>query len=98
VDATIVKNVIEIVAIFMWPLGFGALIWQRVKTGKSIGARTIQITTIVLLFPALLILGLERVLQPETVGTLLGAIAGFVLSRVGDFMPGGSKTASDRPG
>jgi len=51
--------------------------------------------TVVLLFPVVLILGLEKVLDSATIGTMLGGVAGFILSRVGEYVPAGAKQDDD---
>lgn len=83
-----VKTVVELVAIAMWPLGVGAIFWQRWVSGKNgLGARVIQLTAVIMLFPAILILGLEGILDAATIGTLIGGLVGYVLSGVGDYQP-----------
>lgn len=52
---------------------------------KGIGARTIQFVSISFLIPAIIILAMEKVLSGETVGTLLGGIAGYVLSGISNY-------------
>jgi hypothetical protein len=81
-----VKDCIELTAVAMWPLGFGAIIFERLMSGKyGLGARIIQLCAVVMLFPAILILGLERILDAATIGTLIGGLVGYVLSGVGDY-------------
>lgn len=52
----------------------------RYRQGNGIGERIIQFTCITFLIPAILILGLEKIMQGDTIGTLLGAIGGYILS------------------
>jgi hypothetical protein len=85
-----VKYIIEIIAISLWPLGFGAIIYTRFqKKGdddwRGIGVRVIQLTAVVLLFPLILILGLEKVLDSSVMGTLIGGLVGYLLSGIGDY-------------
>lgn len=81
------RTFIEGVAILMMPLGLAAIMFHRFQTQKAIGARTIQLTVVVMLIPAIVVLGLERILEPATIGTLVGALTGYVLSGVGDYRP-----------
>ncbi len=90
-----IKDWIELIAVLTGPLGLILLMAQRLITKKSIGARTVQFATVVLLFPIILVLGLEKILDSATIGTMLGGVAGFVLSRVGEYAPPGTKSGDD---
>ena len=79
------RSFVEGVAILMMPLGLAAIMLHRYQTQKAIGARVIQLTVVVMLIPAIVVLGLERILEPATIGTLVGALTGYVLSGVGDY-------------
>lgn len=52
---------------------------------KGIGARVIQFACISFLIPSILILSIEGILNGETVGTLLGGLAGYVLSGISNY-------------
>jgi hypothetical protein len=87
-DAETVKGIVELVAAAMWPIGFGAIIWQRVQSGKTgLGARIIQLSAVIMLVPAIVILGLEGIFDSATLGTLIGGLVGYVLSGVGQYQP-----------
>ncbi len=87
-DPGTVKGIVELVAVAMWPLGFGAIIWQRLRSGKTgLGARVIQLCAVVMLVPAIVILGLEGIFDSATLGTLIGGLVGYVLSGVGQYQP-----------
>jgi hypothetical protein len=90
-----IKDWIELIAVGTGPLGLILLMAQRLLTKKSIGARTVQFATVVLLFPIILVLGMEKVLDSATIGTMLGGVAGFVLSRVGEYQPTGSRSGDE---
>ena len=55
---------------------------NRTQLKRGLGIRQIQFLAVALLLPMTVILALENVLMPETVGTLLGAVAGYVLSGI----------------
>ena len=57
----------------------------RLSRGKPLSARMIQFVSIVFLIPTIVILSIEGIIKSDIVGTLLGAIAGYVLSGIGDF-------------
>jgi hypothetical protein len=83
-----VKSIVELVAVAMWPVGIGAIFWQRWVSGKGgIGARIIQLAAVIMLFPAIIILGLEKILDGASLGTLIGGVVGYVLSGVGEYQP-----------
>src|ERR1700689_1043228 len=88
-DQVIIKNILEIIAWSGAVLFLALILINRTKDGnhKGIGARIIQLCVVVLIFPTILILGLEKVLTGETLGTLLGGVMGYVLSGIGDYKP-----------
>jgi hypothetical protein len=89
------KNIIE-VGMLMFMLLFLLLLFiNRHKQGKGIGERIIQFTCISLLIPCIIILGIEKVLQGETIATLLGGLGGYVLSSMSQ---GGDDNNSSKGG
>lgn len=56
-------------------------------TGKvgGIGARIIQFACVTLIIPAIIILGIEKILQGETIATLIGGLIGYVLSGISNY-------------
>jgi drug/metabolite transporter (DMT)-like permease len=76
---------IEIIAALTIALAIGAVMYQRLQQGSGpVNIRTIQLLTIAVLAPLILILGLERVLEPSAVGALIGALLGYLLSGIGN--------------
>jgi hypothetical protein len=82
------KDIVDIVAIAMLPIGFVGFLWQRRSSGKAIDAPGVQFIAVVFLLPIILILALEKVLDGMTVGTLIGAFTGYLLA--------GARDARDR--
>jgi hypothetical protein len=77
---------------------------QKAKTryGTAIGPRHIQFVSVCLIVPTILILGLEKVLTSETTATLIGGLAGYLLSNLGKYEPtkpdtGRGGTGNDKP-
>jgi hypothetical protein len=62
---------------------------KKAKTlyGSAIGPRHIQFVSVCLIVPTILILGLEKVLTSETTATLIGGLAGYLLSNLGKYEP-----------
>jgi hypothetical protein len=56
---------------------------ERIKTGKGIGLRFIQVMAILYIIPAIVVLALENRMMGEA-ATILGTIAGFVLGTLKD--------------
>lgn len=56
-------------------------------TGKvgGIGARIIQFACVTLIIPCIVILGIEKVLQGETIATIIGGLIGYVLSGISNY-------------
>ncbi|MCX4151979.1 MULTISPECIES: hypothetical protein [Paraburkholderia] len=79
------RGYIELIAAATIPLGFGAVMAHRFVGKKSIGARVIQLTAVVMLIPVILILALEKILDGATLGTLIGGIVGYLLSGISEY-------------
>ncbi len=75
---------IEIIAALTIPIAIGAVLYQRHQGGGAISLRTLQVLAIAVLTPLILILGLEKVLEPSAVGALIGALLGYLLSGIGN--------------
>ncbi len=52
---------------------------------RIISARVIQFVSVSFLVPVIAILGIENVIDGQVIGALLGAIAGYILSKVGEY-------------
>lgn len=81
------------------------LVRQQLRSGQgSIGPRHIQFVSVCLIVPTILILGLEQWLSRETTATLIGGLAGYLLSGLGKSEPPGNggngttKTPEPSPG
>jgi hypothetical protein len=76
-----VKGAIELTAAATTAVGaIGSLIYAA---KRGIGPGTIKLAGAVMIIPIVLILALEKTLEPATLGTVIGAVLGFVLSGVG---------------
>jgi hypothetical protein len=75
---------IEIIAALTIALAVGAIMYRQFQQGGAVSIRTIQLLTIAVMAPLILILGLERVLEPSAVGALIGALLGYLLSGIGN--------------
>jgi hypothetical protein len=75
------------------------VLWLVFRTYKVIGfsitPRHIQFVSVCLIVPTILILGLEKVLTSETSATLIGGLAGYLLSNLGKYEP---RESDDGPG
>jgi len=79
-----------ILALTIAVLPFAALgfyLARKNGQGKSmgVGARQIQWLAVGMLIPAIVLLSLEHVIDSAVTGTLIGGLAGYVLSHVGRF-------------
>lgn len=93
-ESTSIPNlpwVVEMFASAVMLLGVIGALWslKRAKTlkGSAIGPRHIQFVSVCLIVPTILILGLEKVLTHETTATLIGGLAGYLLSGLGTYEP-----------
>ena len=79
------RDVVEVIAAVAIPVVFTAVLIERTVTKKGIGVRAIQFVALGALLPIILILALERVLEPTAIAALLGGVAGYVLANIGKF-------------
>jgi hypothetical protein len=63
-------------------VGLVGTLYHRIRLELGLGDRAIQLVGICLVIPTVLILGLEDKVSRETMGTVLGAIIGYVLSGI----------------
>ncbi len=80
-----VKTIVELIAASMLPLGFVGVMIHRLVLNKSIGARVVQLTAVVMLIPVILVLALERILDAATISALIGGIVGHLLSGISEY-------------
>ena len=77
------KITIEGVACLIMLGGIIGIFVERSRTKRGIGVRVIQLATVLLVLPVILILALEGVLENQTTAALLGTVVGYVLSGIG---------------
>ena len=78
---------IEVAAGLVMIGGIAGILWERKTSGRGFGVRVIQMATVLLVMPMILILALEGVLENQTTATLIGTIVGYVLSGIGKDEP-----------
>lgn len=71
---------ISLVAMLIMAGGLAGIFYLIIKQNAVIGIKTIQFIAIIFTFPLLIVLGVYNILGRETIGTLLGVVAGYVLS------------------
>lgn len=71
---------IEVIAAITFPVALITLIMNATEKDRAMSGGNIQILAIGSGLPIILILGLERVFEPGTIGALLGGILGYVFS------------------
>lgn len=59
-------------------------ITSKGKVG-GIGARMIQFACVTLIIPCIVILGIEKILQGETIATIIGGLIGYILSGISNY-------------
>lgn len=74
---------LEVVAALIMIGGTIGIFVDRWRTKRGIGVRVIQFLAVVMLLPIVFILALRGILSDASVGTLLGAVAGYILSGIG---------------
>jgi hypothetical protein len=89
------KSLIEVIAAIGIAFAPILVLGERLIADRGTGARSIQFVAVCMLVPAILILALEKILEPATVGTLIGALTGYLLSGIGDYRPDRKKKVPD---
>src|ERR1700756_767240 len=64
--------------------GVVSLVVILVKRNRGIGSSAIQFVGVCLVIPAVVLLSLEDKVSKENVGTILGAVIGYVLAGIGE--------------
>lgn len=64
-------------------IGIVGTLYHRIRLEFGIGNRAIQFVGMCLVVPTVLILGLEDKISKENMGTILGAVIGYILSGIG---------------
>ena len=87
-----VKEIIELVAAAMFPIGFIGFMWHRIATKRAIGARAIQFIAVIFLLPTIVVLAMEKILDGQTLGALIGGLTGYLLSGISNYDRSGGST------
>lgn len=71
---------------------------RKNSNGRSmgVGPRQIQWLAVAMLIPAIVLLSLERAIDSAVAGTLIGELAGYVLSHVGRFQNREARKSGDQ--
>jgi hypothetical protein len=78
-------EIIEIILALTVPVGLWALMWYRAKVDMGLGVRVIQFAGVIFGVPLIVVLGLERILDGQTLAALFGALFGYLLSGIANF-------------
>ena len=79
------EQIIETLMVIIMILGLIMITVYLLINKKYLGARVVQFSCIVLLIPAIIILGEDQIIKGETVGTLIGSLLGYVLSGISNY-------------
>lgn len=74
---------VEIVACAIMIAGVVGAFIDRYRAKRGADTRAIQLLTMTLLLPTILILSLEEVLNRQTAAALVGVVVGYALSGIG---------------
>jgi hypothetical protein len=74
---------VEIVACLIMVGGIVVIFIERFRSKRASSTRTLQLLTVSVVLPTILILALEDVLDRQTTAALIGVIVGFSLAGVG---------------
>lgn len=68
-----------------FPITLIGIFWERLKSGRGLGVRTIQFTAVSMIVPAVVLLAMRGFLQGEAVAAIIGGVAGYLLSNIAKF-------------
>ena len=71
---------IAVIAALIMAGGLVGIYQLIIKQNAVIGAKTLQLVSIVLVLPLMLALGVMNVLHSESIGPLIGVVIGYVLA------------------
>lgn len=71
---------IAVIAALIMAGGLGGIYYLIIKQNAVVGAKTLQLVSIVLVLPLMLALGVMGILHGETIGPLIGVIVGYALT------------------
>ena len=74
---------VEIVACSVMVAGVVGVFIDRYRSRRGIDVRAIQLLTVTLLLPTILILSLEDVLSGQSTAALVGVVVGYTLAGIG---------------
>jgi O-antigen/teichoic acid export membrane protein len=74
---------VEIVACTVMVAGVVGVFIDRFRSRRGIDVLAIQLLTVTLLLPAILILSLEEMLNGQTTAALIGVVVGYTLAGIG---------------
>lgn len=80
-----VVQIIQLLAMLTMFVGMCCFFYNRTTTKKGIGARSIQFMAVIFLLPIIMVLALEKIIDGQTLGTLLGGLTGYILSGISYF-------------
>jgi len=67
---------------------------NRCVVKKSIGVRVVQFLAVSIFLPTVFFLAMADKIQGESLGTLLGAVAGYLFANIADFKNSNSKNSN----
>jgi hypothetical protein len=88
------KAIIEIGAMIVMVVGVVGIAYDRIASKRGVGLRVIQFLGLILIFPTVLVLSLEGILEKSAVGTMLGALVGYLFADVARRSSGETKKSS----
>ena len=90
------RGILEFLLTGIMSLGILLIFIHRIKRQLAFGARASQSLGVVLIVPGVLILALEGILSSEATAALVGAIAGYLFSGIGEFKSSSRENEKDK--
>ena len=76
---------VEIIAAVSIPLAIIALFLNRWHSGKSLGVRAIQMLSVAMFMPTVIVLAMEKILDGAAVAALIGGVVGYLFANISDY-------------
>jgi hypothetical protein len=74
------NSIVEVIMALAVPVALVAVVWHRIRTEKGLGYRSLQFLAIGVVMSIGMIPALEGVLDRGGIGTLPGAVVGYLVS------------------
>jgi len=67
------------------PLAIIAVFFNRWHSKKSLGVRAIQMLSVAMFMPAVIVLAMEKIIDGAAVAALIGGVVGYLFANISEY-------------